>query len=157
LNIKKTTAAGLALLATVTLSGCSLQRYVPSLDPYAPSDGTQLDIEDLKARNLMFVKGKSGNAILLGSFVNSGRSDITAQLQTKDKDGNDVRYSFLVGAGKKLDLGFNEGSEIVLPIGVLPGSMYSIYIAGNSDPVEMLVPVLDGTLEEYRKFASQLD
>ena len=150
--------AVLAITASaVALSGCSLSRYTASLDPYAPSDGVQLDIQNLKARNLMLIQGASGNAILIGSFVNSGTSNVTANLQTKDLNGEEIRLSFEVAAGKKFDLGYNGTEGVILKLDAVPGSMHSVYLAGDSDPVEILVPVMDGSLEEYRQYSESLN
>lgn len=157
MNIKKISALALVGLATVALSGCSLSREVASLDMYTPSDGTQLDIEHLKARNLLFLKGASGNAVLIGSFVNSGTEPLFATIQIKDATGQPVSVAFEVAGGQKFDLGYNGSEGIVLPISQRPGSMHSIFLSDGSDPIEMLVPVLDGTLAEYREFVEPLN
>jgi hypothetical protein len=34
--------------------------------------------------------------------------------------------------------------------------MYSVYLNDGTGPVELLVPIVDGTLEEYRPFAEKL-
>ncbi len=157
MKFKKYTALAAVALATVALSGCSLSHDVASLDMYAPSDGVQLDIEQLKARNVMLIKGTSGNAVLIGSFVNSGTESITATLQTEDANGEVVRVAFEVGPGKKFDLGYNGTEGVVLPISGIPGSIHPVFLAGSSDPIEMNVPILDGTLEEYRPFVEALN
>lgn len=157
MKLKKLTAVVLTALATVALSGCSFTRDVTSLEMYTPSDGVQLDIEQLKARNVLFLKGKSGNAVLIGSFVNSGTETITATLQTEDANGELVRVAFEVGAGKKFDLGYNGTEGLVMPLTGVPGAMHPIYLSGKSDPIEMLIPILDGTLEEYRPFVEPLN
>jgi hypothetical protein len=157
LKFKKFVALAAVALATVALSGCSLSRDIASLDMYAPSDGVQLDIEQLKARNVMFIKGASGNAVLIGSFVNSGTEAITATIQTEDANGEVVRVAFEVGAGKKFDLGYNGTEGVVMPLSGFPGSIHSVYLAGSADPIEMNVPILDGTLAEYRPFVESLN
>lgn len=157
MNVKKISALATIALASVALSGCSLSREIASLDMYAPSDGVQLDIQQLKARNVMFIKGPSGNAMLIGSFVNSGTEPILATVQTEDANGELIQVAFEVAAGKKYDLGYSGNDGIVMSLPANPGSMYSVYLAGNSDPIEMLVPVLDGTLAEYRPFLERLN
>lgn len=157
MKFKKFVALAAVALATVALSGCSLSRDIASLDMYSPSDGVQLDIEQLKARNVMFIKGASGNAVLIGSFVNSGTEAITATIQTEDANGEVVRVAFEVGAGKKFDLGYNGTEGVVMPLSGLPGSIHSVYLAGSADPIEMNVPILDGTLAEYRPFVESLN
>lgn len=157
MNFKKITALALVALATVALSGCSLSRNVASLEMYTPSDGVQLDIEQLKARNLMLIKGASGNAVLIGSFVNSGTESITATLQTEDANGEVVRVAFEVAPGKKFDLGYNGTEGVVMPLKGIAGGIHPVFLAGSSDPIEMNVPILDGTLAEYRPFVESLN
>lgn len=155
--VKKIVALSTVALASIALSGCSLSRDVASLDMYAPSDGVQVDLETLKVRNAMFIAGSSGNVLLIGSFVNSGMEDVTATIQTTDGNGEEVRVSLLVPAGQKIDLGYNGQDGVVMPLDVLPGSMYPIFVSGNADPVEMLVPVMNGALAEYRPFVELVD
>jgi len=157
LNVKKIVSLSTVVLASIALSGCSLSRDVASLDMYTPSDGVQVDLETLKVRNAMFIAGSSGNVILIGSFVNSGMENVTATIQTTDGNGEEVRLSFEVPAGKKIDLGYNGQDGVVMALDVLPGSMYPIFVSGASDPVEMLVPVMNGALAEYRPFVELVD
>ena len=157
MNIKKIVSLSTVVLASIALSGCSLSRDVASLDMYTPSDGVQVDLETLKVRNAMFIAGSSGNVILIGSFVNSGMENVTATIQTTDGNGEEVRLSFEVPAGKKVDLGYNGQDGVVMALDVLPGSMYPIFVSGASDPVEMLVPVMNGALAEYRPFVELVD
>lgn len=157
MNVKKIVALSTVMLASFALSGCSLSRDVASLDMYTPSDGVQVDLETLKVRNAMFIAGSSGNVILIGSFVNSGTENVTATIQTTDGNGEEVRLSFDVPAGKKVDLGYNGQDGVVMALDVLPGSMYPIFVSGASDPVEMLVPVMNGALAEYRPFVELVD
>ena len=85
----------IAAIATVcALAGCSLSREVASLDPYAPSDGVQVDTEALKARNVMFVVDVDGNAVLIGSFINPGQGAVSATLETMDSNGTDAGANF---------------------------------------------------------------
>jgi hypothetical protein len=105
----------------------------------------------------MFIAGSSGNVILIGSFVNSGIENVTATIQTTDGNGEEVRLSFEVPAGQKVDLGYNGQDGVVMALDVLPGSMYPIFVSGASDPVEMLVPVMNGALAEYRPFVELVD
>ena len=157
MNVKKIVSLSTVVLASIALSGCSLSRDVASLDMYTPSDGVQVDLETLKVRNAMFIAGSSGNVILIGSFVNSGMENVTATIQTTDGNGEEVRLSFEVPAGKKVDLGYNGQDGVVMALDVLPGSMYPIFVSGASDPVEMLVPVMNGALAEYRPFVELVD
>ncbi|CAB4551473.1 unannotated protein [freshwater metagenome] len=123
-----------------------------SLDPYSPSDGVQVDLPELKARNVLFVSDAEGNSVLIGSFLNTTDATLVAQLETMDSNGEVVFTDITIPAEGKFDLGYNgtEGKRLFLT--ELPGSMHPVYIRAGGDPTEMLVPILDGTLEEYRPF-----
>ncbi|MDC0387203.1 hypothetical protein OAM63_00360 [bacterium] len=143
----------IAAIATVfALAGCSLSREVASLDPYAPSDGVQVDTDELKARNVMFVVDDAGNAVLIGSFINPGQGAVSATLETMDSNGTVVMAEMTVEAGAKFDLGYNGTEGKYLYLTETPGSMHPVYMRVTGDPTRMLVPILDGALEEYRGF-----
>ena len=152
MKAKKITAVIAALLTVFALAGCSLSREVASLDPYAPSDGVQVDTEELKARNVMFVVDDEGNAVLIGSFINPGSGAVSATLETMDSDGNLIMTEMVVEAGQKFDLGYNGTDGKYLFLTETPGSMHPVYLRVTGDPTRMLVPILDGALEEYRGF-----
>jgi len=152
LKAKKFTAVIAAIATIFALTGCSLSREVASLDPYAPSDGVQVDTDELKARNVMFVVDDAGNAVLIGSFINPGQGAVSATLETLDSNGTVVMAEMTVEAGAKFDLGYNGTEGKYLYLTETPGSMHPVYMRVTGDPTRMLVPILDGALEEYRGF-----
>jgi len=152
LKAKKFTAVIAASVTIFALTGCSLSREVASLDPYAPSDGVQVDTDELKARNVMFVVDDAGNAVLIGSFINPGQGAVSATLETLDSNGTVVMAEMTVEAGAKFDLGYNGTEGKYLYLTETPGSMHPVYMRVTGDPTRMLVPILDGALEEYRGF-----
>lgn len=152
LKAKKFTAVIAAIVTIFALTGCSLSREVASLDPYAPSDGVQVDTDELKARNVMFVVDDAGNAVLIGSFINPGQGAVSATLETLDSNGTVVMTEMTVEAGAKFDLGYNGTEGKFLYLTETPGSMHPVYMRVTGDPTRMLVPILDGALEEYRGF-----
>lgn len=154
---KKFLTLSAAALVVLGLTGCSLNPEVESLRPYAPSDGVQVDVEALKTRNLMFVRSESGAAILIGSFVNSTMEEVMGSIETTDADGNTLKFEFSVEPGGKFDLGYNGNPGLELSVSEIPGAMRNVFVAAGGDPVGLLVPVLDGTLEEYRPFVEALN
>ncbi|MDA8550073.1 MAG: hypothetical protein ACO3TI_01005 [Aquiluna sp.] len=152
MKAKKFTAVIAAIVTIFALTGCSLSREVASLDPYAPSDGVQVDTDELKARNVMFVVDDAGNAVLIGSFINPGQGAVSATLETLDSNGTVVMTEMTVEAGAKFDLGYNGTEGKYLYLTETPGSMHPVYMRVTGDPTRMLVPILDGALEEYRGF-----
>ena len=157
MNVKKITSLTLLALATLSLAGCSLSGTVSSLQPYAPSDGVQVDAQSLKARNVLIIQGESGRAVLIGSFVNSSQEDLMASVQTKDASGQDIRVEFAVKAGTKFDLGYNGTEPISFKLDGTPGQVHEVAVSGGGDPFVLDVPVMDGSLEEYRPYAEALN
>ena len=157
MNVKKITSLTLLALATLSLAGCSLSGTVSSLQPYAPSDGVQVDAQSLKARNVLIIQGESGRAVLIGSFVNSSQEDLMASVQTKDASGQDIRVEFSVKAETKFDLGYNGTEPITFKLDGTPGQVHEVAVSGGGDPFVLDVPVMDGSLEEYRGYAEALN
>lgn len=157
MNVKKITSLTLLALATLSLAGCSLSGTVSSLQPYAPSDGVQVDAQSLKARNVLIIQGESGRAVLIGSFVNSSQEDLMASVQTKDASGQDIRVEFSVKAETKFDLGYNGTEPIAFKLDGTPGQVHEVAVSGGGDPFVLDVPVMDGSLEEYRAYAEALN
>lgn len=150
-------ALAVSTLIIATTTGCQFMQPVRSLDPYAPSDGFQTDIEELKARNFMLLE-LDDEAALIGSFVNSGNSDLNVTVQViSGEDRTDT--SVEVPAGGKTDMGYNgfAPKRVELPEEIIAGQLYPIYIqVENQTPRELLVPVMDGSLEEYQSMIDLL-
>lgn len=146
-----------ALISLFALTGCSLNSEVESLRPYAPSDGVQADVDALKSRNVMFIRNDNGRAILIGSFINSSQQELMASIETLDANGDSIKFDFSIEPGGKYDLGYNGNPGIILEIDDIAGSMRNIFLTAEGDPFGKLVPVLDGTLEEYRSFVEELN
>lgn len=148
-----------ATIMTLSLSACSLTDNVASLDPYSPSDGQQVDLESVKARNLIYLVGESGRGFLIGSLVSAATSDIEVKLQYVDPD-NDERtdYFFDVPAGAKVDFGYNGNPAVELPVVETPGQTARFYLIESENVSGLIqVPVLDGTLAEYQALLEQLE
>lgn len=150
MRIKKSITAAL-IAATLTLTGCSFTEPA-SLMPYAPSDGTQADLGDLRARNFIFIKGDGNRAMLIGSVTNVTDRPGELSVQIIDVNGERLNASFAVDSFGKTDIGYNGADPILLEIDSNPGQLYSVYLSEGGDAIELLVPVLDGTLAEYREF-----
>jgi hypothetical protein len=153
--------AATALIATLALStsACSLSGNVASLQPYSPSDGQQVDLESIKARNFIYLVSESGQGFLIGSLVNSAAEARVVKIQYVDPNTQaKTDYFVEVEAGAKLDFGYNGNPAISVPVVEVPGQTALFYFL-ESDTVnaEMKVPVLDGTLSEYRSLIELLE
>lgn len=150
----KVALIGAAATLLLSLSGCSLNSEIASLEVYAPSDGSQVDLEHAKARNFLLVERADGQAVLLGTLVNSSPLvDTSVNVQLVDAAGERVSLSYDLPAKGKYDIGYNEGQEVVVTLSETPGELVTVYLTEGDLPMTILVPVVDGTLAEYRPFA----
>ncbi len=153
-------ATGIAVIAlSLSLTGCSFTGNVASLQPYTPGDGQQVDLESVKARNFMYLVSDSGRGFLIGSLVSASTEDVTVKLQYINEDTSERSdFFFDVPAGSKIDFGFNGNLPIDVPVIEVPGQTAKFYLL-ESDKINgsMQVPVLDGTLSEYRELIKQLE
>jgi hypothetical protein len=153
--------AATALLAALTLttSACSITGNVASLQPYSPSDGQQVNLENVVARNFIYLVSDSGRGYLIGSLVNRADNSRIVKIQYVDPNTQGTTDYFAeVPAGTKLDFGYNGNEAISFPVVERPGQTALLYFL-ESDTVNatMKVPVLDGTLAEYRALLEILD
>ncbi|QBE48564.1 DNA modification methylase [Leucobacter triazinivorans] len=145
-------AAALALGAT----GCSLIAPQGTLKPYAPSDGVDVTVESVDVRNILLIADETGDSfnVVFGAVNRTGETQDLA-INFMGEGSQQDRAEFTVPTGNTL-FGDPDGDEspvlVSLP-GLEPGATISAYfqVPGASE-VEYEVPVLDGTLEEYRRY-----
>ncbi|CAB4632798.1 unannotated protein [freshwater metagenome] len=157
--VRRLAATALLTALTLTTSACSMSGNVTSLQPYSPSDGQQVDLETIKARNFIYLVSASGNGYLVGSLVNSSAEARVVKIQYVNPNNQaKTDYFMEVPAGQKLDVGYNGNPAIELPVVETPGQTAMFYFL-ESDTVNatMKVPVLDGTLSEYRAVLELLE
>ena len=158
MNTRKLVSA-VALSAALMLgtTGCSLTHNVESLKEYAPSDGSQVNIGDLKIRNLIALsKGtETGQTVLIGSIVNSGTEDHLVIINPTNAADRIDDLVFNVKAGQTLSFG-NAGpdSAVLLNSGFEPGSNTTLFIwvDQNTSANPITVPVLEDKPEQYAQF-----
>lgn len=147
--------AGIAISAAVLVgtTGCSLNHNVDSLQVYAPSDGSQIDLGAVKFRNFIYLT-KGGFGKLIGTVVNSSDKDIQVAFEYTDFDMPFKTDPITISAGETLPLGSNPavpGLEITT-VG-RAGDLISIWLfVDGGTGTELRVPVLDGTLEQYTPY-----
>ena len=158
MNVRKVTSA-LAISAALLLgtTGCSLNHNIDSMQAYAPSDGSQIDIGNVKLRNFIYLSNGAGGK-LIGSVVNNDANDITVQFEYTDFDTRTQTDPITVSAGETLGLGAGSDTEgLPVTISGLPGQKITIWVSINgATGQELVVPVLDGTLEQYAPLVEKL-
>ena len=150
--VRRLAATALIAALALTTSACSLSSNVTSLQPYSPSDGQQVNLENIKARNFIYLVSESGQGFLIGSLVNSASEAKVVKIQYVDPNSQaKTDYFVEVAAGAKLDFGYNGNPAISIPVVEIPGQTALFYFL-ESDLVSegIQIPVLDGTLSEYK-------
>ncbi|MEJ6489795.1 DNA modification methylase [Leucobacter sp. USCH14] len=156
--MKTRIASTVAVAAAIVLgaTGCSLVAPIATATPYGPSDGVNVDVGAVDVRNIMLVADESGDNfnVVFGAVNQSGETqDLT--ITFTGSGSQQASAEFEVPTGNTL-FGDPEGEQtpvLVTLDGLKAGSTIEAYfqIAGSPE-VPYQVPVLDGTLEEYRQY-----
>ena len=157
--VRSLAATALVVALSLTTSACSISGNVASLQPYSPSDGQQVDLDQIKARNFMYLVAESGNGYLVGSLVSIASEDKVVKIQYLDPNTQaKTDYFIEVPAGQKIDFGYNGNPAISAPVVEGPGQTAQFYfLESETVNASMKVPVLDGTLAEYRSLLELLE
>ena len=175
---KFVTAVAVATALVFGTAGCSLSHNVATMKQYAPSDGAQITVDGVKGLNLIYltqdVRNWNGIEVgaIIGSFVNTTDQPVQIRLQFQIDASQSVDViaaqtfdwvSEIIMPGEKYDLGYNESSAIY---GVAlnsknrvakPGDLISVFVGVNdAQGVQVLVPALDGALEQYKTLVDNL-
>ena len=147
-------AASIALAALVVTgtSACNFLAPAATLTQYDSSDGVNATVADLKVRNAIVLNARDNSVgSLLVSLVNGGDSDMHVTIQYADADGNRVDTMAMLAPGESAEFGSSDQNRILLEnIDAQPGSLLPVFFTyGSETGVELLVPVLDGTLSQY--------
>ncbi|MEY3908688.1 MAG: hypothetical protein RLZZ90_595 [Actinomycetota bacterium] len=158
MSIRKFAAIGIAASLLLGTTGCSLFSPVATRASYSPGDGTQIDLETIKVRNFMYLSDGKGGEALFGSIINPSLESKSIKIQYTDgtlKEKKEVAINLL--AGQKIDLGYNGGSALAIDLDGEPGGVVEVFIIEGSNTGKRIeVPVLDGTLEQYKDLVDAL-
>jgi len=143
-------AASLAVAALAFgVTSCGAINEQATNTDYAASDGINVDVAKAQVRNLMFVTNSDGSkARLIGTVVNDSDSALT--LSVKAASATPVTIS--VPTDKSLKLEDDANQKVISGLGVKAGEHAETTFTSNGDTVDFSVPVVDGTLAEYRDF-----
>jgi hypothetical protein len=149
--VRRRAVASVAVAALVLLgtSACNFVAPQATTDSYAPSDGTQTTVGDVKVLNAMLITEDGEEASLVASIINPTTSRV--QLKVQYESGSErIDQKFTIGAGDVQKLG-GDGMDLILrDIAAKPGDLFPVYLQyGDAEGKQLMVPVLDGTLPEY--------
>lgn len=154
-TLRIVSSVALAAAIAVGATGCNLIAPQGTTEVYAPSDGVDVNLSGVDVRNILLVEDDSGqnfNVVFTG--VNSGEAP--ALLRITFTSGNaEASGDFQLEVGST-SFG-NPSSEIAPTLVTLPGAQaggtveaYFEVAGGGTQKLE--VPIVDGTLEEYRDY-----
>ena len=137
-----------ALLAA-TLTGCSAPSPAPVIEPYPPSDGVQVDLENtadgsaVKLRNFLIVAPDGGGrGLVVGSVVNTGASQVQLQLASAAGSATGAPVQVDVPAAGVARVG-PEGTSLVLEQVPAPGRFLAMTASTSGGGTESFdVPVV---------------
>jgi len=116
---------------------------------YSPSDGIVENVGDVELRNLLMVSNGGGEeGRLLGTVVNASSDDVEFSLAT---GGTTLTWN--IEAGDKVVFEDAAAAEVTVPnVDVLPGTGLRGDASNGAETVEVNIPVVDGTLVDYREY-----
>lgn len=144
-----TAALGLGLLS---VTGCGYINPQQTSEQYAASDGTQTDVGPVKLRNMMVISpGGDEPGRLIGAVYNDSARDVNLTIT------GDGGAQAVIAVKKNSYALLNEDSadEATLSTtGAMPGALLELKVREDStnQNATFKVPVLDGTLAEYKQF-----
>jgi hypothetical protein len=140
-------AAGLLVATT----GCTLFAVQGTLRHYEPSDGVGANVGEVKVRNALALSADGKDVALVMTIVNQGDVATNVNFQFADSFGAKTDRTVEVGPHAAVSVG-NDGSPQLIFRGVntTVGGLVPIYIHyGDVEGKQILVPVLDGSMESY--------
>jgi hypothetical protein len=138
-------------IGLLSLTGCGYINAQQTTQQYSSSDGTRTDLGPLQLRNFIIVsdgEGKPGRVI--GAVYNTSSNDVV--LTIKGADGSQTQVPVKQKAYTMLN--GSSDAAILSTTGAKPGALAEVTISenGTNKDAKFTVPVLDGTLVDYKNF-----
>lgn len=154
--MKSRVMASIALAAALMLgaTGCTFSAEIATQKDYDPSDGVGAEVGELAIRNALLIGETDETLNLVMTVASSADVDrrLTVQWQT---GGERVSETLIVTAGDRTRIGGpdDENQILIADSDAMIGGLFPVFFAYNgAEGVEVMVPVLDGTLPEYELY-----
>lgn len=145
-------AASVVLAAGILMgtSACNLLAPQATTNHYDASDGVSGTVGDIAVRNAILISDGATSANLLVTIVNTGDSARNLSVQYTAA-GQKVTQQVTVAPKATVSVGTPDVPAVTLAnIDAKPGALFPVFMQyGQETGVELLVPVLDGTLGQY--------
>ncbi|WP_449374584.1 hypothetical protein [Arthrobacter psychrolactophilus] len=137
-------------IGAMAFTGCSAINEQSTTRVYSASDGVRLDLGQLELRNVMIVsEAADAPGRVAGTFYNQSASDLTLTISGAAGSQTDI----VVKAGTHSVLGTTGDEHVLSTVANAPGSMEPLELrlsGASSETASLKVPVMDGTLKEYK-------
>jgi hypothetical protein len=141
-------AAG-AVLLMLGVSGCSFTTEQSTTTRYAASDGIVKDLGSVQLRNVLVVGRDDETAgRLVGTVFNTSDEPVDLSIQA----GGASTSVTIEGQGQFTFEDETTDDATLEGLPDIPGSLIDVDFTVQGDEATFEVPVLDGTLEEYREY-----
>lgn len=155
---RKIAAVAIAAAVALGTTGCTFNSPVASLEVYDPSDGVNATVGKIHVRNFMYLTTATGQGALFGTLTNQDVDAVATTVELHAHGSTEAaEIPVSIGAGEKLDLGYNGGQAIPLGISAKAGSILELHVSVGSEKVTLNVPVLDGTFAEYAPLVNSIE
>ncbi|MGV3733967.1 MAG: DNA modification methylase [Microcella sp.] len=153
--MKSRVAASIALAAALMLgaTGCTFSANIATEKPYDPSDGVGAEVGELSIRNALLIGDDPEELNLVMTVVSAADTDRRVTVQW-EADGERVTEEIFVGANGRTAFGGPEQDQVLITgSGATIGGLVPVFFAyPGAEGVEVLIPVLDGSLPEYELY-----
>ena len=146
---QRAAAAGVIALAVLGVSSCSAVNEQATVREYSPSDGIVENVGEVELRNILVVSNGDGEpGRLLGTVVNASPDNVDFSMAM---GGTTLTWN--IESGDKIIFEDAEASEVTVPnVDTVPGTAIRAAARNGTETVQLNVPVVDGTLVDYRKY-----
>lgn len=145
-------AATVVLAAGILVgtAGCGLFAPQATTIHYDASDGVSGSVGEVDVRNALLITNDGSSANLIVSLVNPGNTSRTMRVQYDSENGK-VTDEITVSANDTVTLGDKGAPTVTLrDVKAEPGALFPVFFQyGNETGTQLLVPVLDGALDQY--------
>jgi hypothetical protein len=146
-NVKRSSAVLSIAGAALFLGGCGGESQdIPPEEKEAIAVGVNADVGEVEVLSLMLVSsGESEPGRLLGTVSNKAGSPV-------DVTFSDTDDALTVTVEPGAEYGFDTNPAVFDTVSGIPGDLVPVTVESGADSQELKVPVVDGTLEQYRPY-----
>lgn len=137
-------------IGAMAFTGCSAINPQSTTLIYSASDGVRFDLGRMELRNVLIISEGAGQpGRVTGAFYNQSSSDIT--LTFSGAEGSQTEIT--VKPGIPVILNSDNDAALLSTVEQPPGAVETLELrisGAESETASLQVPILDGTLEEYK-------